>query len=247
MRLANGRVLQWIGVDTDADVSPRGLKRLRAVGSFQSQLAKAAPRLGVASDMVIRVLLIAPLLGPAWRAPLDRSGNPLGSGAVPSRPQNTARTDRAHTQPLIQPFATGVPGAQPVWEGRCGTSAQIDQVSYASRTSWGPFQSAPGRRTPYWFTVCVTRTARHAGTLRRLRRHKYERFCHTRSRRAEQIPPVTNRGACLFLGRPAGQQGARTLSSWRLHRHDKSLSLNLIRTQSDRPVSRVSGRCPGKK
>jgi len=59
LQLPNGYSLSFLGIDTDADVDPRGLyDRPFARGAFQSQLAKLAPELPVPKEKEIRVLLL---------------------------------------------------------------------------------------------------------------------------------------------------------------------------------------------
>jgi 3',5'-cyclic AMP phosphodiesterase CpdA len=135
--LANGRVLQLIGVNTDADVNPNGHnKRLRAVGSFQSQLARAAPILGAKKSEDIRVLL----MHHSWhkRGPLlsiDRGTRGALNQFFPTHGIQIVLTGHTH-KPLHRRF---VITAGDILECRCGTTTQHDQIPYLWRTLFGTF------------------------------------------------------------------------------------------------------------
>jgi hypothetical protein len=143
--LANGRVVQLIGIDTDHDVSPLRLKRLRAVGSFQNQLAAAAPLLGAKQPQEIRVLLMHHSYNHrGWTLGIDRGSRAALDQFLAAHQIQVLLTGHTHL-PLIQRFVPQVERAQTVLECRCGTSTQHDQVSYQWRTLFGAF---PTRRWP---------------------------------------------------------------------------------------------------
>jgi Calcineurin-like phosphoesterase len=160
--LPNGRLLRLIGINTDADVSPNGHQRLRAVGSFQTQLAAVAPMLGPLQQREIRVLLMhhswhrqGPLLciDRGTRASLERF---LVDHNV--RLVLTGHTHKA----LLQHFVPNVRGAASVLECRSGTTTQIDQVPYAWRNLLG---SMPKARWPS-NTLLVHRLYDQGGSVR---------------------------------------------------------------------------------
>jgi 3',5'-cyclic AMP phosphodiesterase CpdA len=143
--LANGRVIRLIGVDSDADVSPYGHQRFRAVGSFQSQLAAAAPRVGPPREEEVRVLL----MHHSWhrRGPLlsiDHGTRGALDAFLAAHDIRLVLTGHTHDAD-IRSFTPSLPGARSVLECRCGTTTQVDRVPYAWRSLLGRF---PIRRWP---------------------------------------------------------------------------------------------------
>ena len=143
LQLANGRVLQLVGINTDADVHPRGLKRLMAVGSFQNQLAAAAPKLGPREDEQIRALL----MHHSWdkrHGPLsiDRGSRSALMQFLVDHGIQLILSGHMHWV-LLKEFVPPVAQANRLLECRCGTTTQNDQVPYEWRTLFGGF---PRRR-----------------------------------------------------------------------------------------------------
>jgi predicted phosphodiesterase len=141
--LGNRRLLQIVGINTDSDVHPRRLQRFRAVGSFQSQLAAAAPLLGRRTPDQIRVLLMHHSwhrggfilrISRASRAALEQFLTAQGIQIL-----MTGHTHVADVRPFVPQ------GGQPTLECRCGTTTQVDQVPYAWKTVLGFF---PVRKWP---------------------------------------------------------------------------------------------------
>lgn len=134
--LSNGRILQLIGINTDADVNPNGLKRLRAVGSFQTQLAAVAPRLGKKTNAEIRVLLIHH----SWHKRglillIDRGTRGALVQFFQTHGIQLVLTGHTH-QTRHQGFTIST---NMLLECRCGTTTQHDQVPFLWRTLLGSF------------------------------------------------------------------------------------------------------------
>lgn len=136
--LKNGRVLKLIGINTDADVDPsgKGFKRDRAVGSFQTQLAAVAPKLGAPTNAEIRVLL----MHHSWhkRGPIlsiDRGTRGALAPFFQTHGIKLVLTGHTH-QPLLRRFTIS---GDMLLECRCGTTTQHDQIPYLWRTLFGRF------------------------------------------------------------------------------------------------------------
>jgi hypothetical protein len=126
--LANGRTLQICGINTDADVSPVGVKRFLASGSFQNQLAALAPMLAAKPSDLIRILV----MHHSWHKTglilsIDASSRAALEKFLESHQFQLVLTGHTHDA-LLQAFQVG---AATVLECRCGTTAQHDQVPYA--------------------------------------------------------------------------------------------------------------------
>jgi 3',5'-cyclic AMP phosphodiesterase CpdA len=142
--LANGWELQIIGINTDADVNPRGLKRLRAVGSFQSQLGLAAARLRALRPQQLRVLLMHHSWDPqTFFLAIDRGSRAALDQFLTAHGIRILLTGHTH-EPLLKDFLPASRGAR-VLECRCGTTTQVDQVPVAWRSAFG---SLPKRKWP---------------------------------------------------------------------------------------------------
>lgn len=137
----SGRPIHLIAVNSDSDVRPRGMQRLLAIGSFQTQLVKATAALAKLTEPGIRVLVIHH----SW----NRTKGPLSMAAasrgalqqfLDQESISIILTGHMHT-PLIKRFAAGASGSAkwPVWECRCGTTTQIDKISYAAKSVLGKF------------------------------------------------------------------------------------------------------------
>src|SRR5262245_26623094 len=146
-QLSNGRCLELVLLNTDANVTPWSHQRGRAVGSFQSQLATVAPLLGPRPPDTIRVLV----MHHSWHQHGPILSIDLGTrGALDqflvSHGIQLLLTGHTH-DPLLQFFVPPVSGAQPILECRCGTTTQFDQIPYSWRTLFGTFphpRSWPG-------------------------------------------------------------------------------------------------------
>ncbi len=133
--LDNGRVLQIIGINTDADVHPRRFQRLRAIGSFQSQLAAAAPLLGQRSPEQIRALLLHhSWQWSGWTLAIDGGTRGALDQFLTDHGIQILLTGHTHVA-LPHPFQTT--GGLQVLECRCGTTTQADRVPYSWRNFFG--------------------------------------------------------------------------------------------------------------
>lgn len=143
--LTNGRVLEIIGINTDADVSPYGLKRFRAVGSFQNQLAAAA-KVGRKHDGRIRILL----MHHSWAhrgflLSIDRGTRSALEQWLVAHEIDIMMSGHLH-EPLFNNFTARFGSdSQTVLECRCGATTIADQVPYAWRNYFG---SHPNRTWP---------------------------------------------------------------------------------------------------
>lgn len=137
--LSRNRVLQVVRIDTDADVSPWGLRRLRAVGSFQSQLTRAEALLGPHQDGQIRVLM----MHHSWDKrgfflSIDKDTREKLEEFLVSTQTQVVLTGHTH-EPLLQSFIARHKGeSQNVLECRCGTTTQNDDlpVPWRSLIRW---------------------------------------------------------------------------------------------------------------
>jgi predicted phosphodiesterase len=135
--------LQFIGINTDADIDPYGWKRGLARGSFCSQLATAAGLLGLPDERTIRVLILhhshayraRPYRGRALEMD-DASRQALEVFLVE---QDIAVLLCGHTHaPLVKPFSATHQGKTiKVLEARCGTTLQTDTIPYHWKTILG--------------------------------------------------------------------------------------------------------------
>jgi 3',5'-cyclic AMP phosphodiesterase CpdA len=135
--LSNGRTLQIVGLNTDADVSPRGIKRLFAIGSFQSQLNAAAAKLGPPDGQCVRVLLMHHSWEHrGWALRIDSGTRDALERFMRDHNIRLLLTGHTHS-PTLNRFVPK--GGQETLECRCGTTTQMGRPSYAWRTLFGSF------------------------------------------------------------------------------------------------------------
>jgi 3',5'-cyclic AMP phosphodiesterase CpdA len=144
-QLANGRVLTWIGVNSDADVSPWGPTRLCARGSFASQLRSAAARLGLRQPEEIRVLLVHH----SWhrsgaRLSMEKASRQAFAQFLRDCDIQIVLTGHIH-DPYVDWIPPTAPSTSPVLECRCGTTTIVDVVPSTWRNV---FRNLPKRRWP---------------------------------------------------------------------------------------------------
>jgi Calcineurin-like phosphoesterase len=179
--LPNRRRLRLIGIDTDSGVQSRGLNRVRAVGSFQTQLAGAAPLLGAKQPDEIRVLLMHHSYNHrGWVLGIDRGSRAALDQFLFAHGIRIVLTGHTH-RPLVQQFIPQVHRAYPVLECRCGTTTQQDQVPYQWRNLFG---NLPARQWPE-NTLLVHRLEDDNGTTR----WSVETFVRTRSQGFVTVGP----------------------------------------------------------
>jgi hypothetical protein len=144
--LPNGRRLLLAGIDTDADVSPRGLWRLFALGSFQSQLVALEQMLPPWKEDDIRVLLAHHSLartGLALR--MDDASKAALKVFLADLQFSVLLTGHTHERLFTNSSVSGRGRARTVQELTCGTTTQHDQVPYGWRSAFGRF---PQRNWP---------------------------------------------------------------------------------------------------
>jgi DNA repair exonuclease SbcCD nuclease subunit len=137
--LANGRRLLLAGVDTDADINPRGMKRVLAMGSFQNQLVALDQKLPRWQPGDIRVLMS--------HHSMARKGLTLRMDAGSKAALSVFLADSkfsillsGHThEHLFSPFGVTASDGTPaqVEELTCGSTTQHDQVPYSWRSFMG--------------------------------------------------------------------------------------------------------------
>jgi 3',5'-cyclic AMP phosphodiesterase CpdA len=145
INLGNSRILQIAGIDTDADVGARSLSRARGLGRFQSELPALELQLGPKRPEHVRILLMHHSWFHQGRTlALDGASRAALAQFLVNNGIQVVLTGHIHTSYLgaFQP-QPGQPHT--VWECRCGTTAQADQVPYTWRTPGGAF---PQRNWP---------------------------------------------------------------------------------------------------
>jgi hypothetical protein len=141
--LANGRTLVMCGVDSDADVYPLGPNRLRAIGSFQSQLTKLATALGPNPGNEVRVLMVHH----SWNHQgkilrMTTASKTAMHSFVIAHGIKIVLSGHTHGVKMLPITAGGLPDAH---ELCCGTTTQLDHVPYDWATLMG---NVPKRQWP---------------------------------------------------------------------------------------------------
>ncbi|CAM2178625.1 metallophosphoesterase family protein [Burkholderia cepacia] len=143
IRLASGNDLIFCGVDSDADVSSRSLGRLRAIGSFQSQLASLATMLGPKAKDEIRVLLVHHSWSHSgWTLRMTKASKTAMSNFVAAHGVKIVLSGHTHG---VKTTPISVHGPASAHELCCGTTTQFDHVPYEWATLMG---SVPKRNWP---------------------------------------------------------------------------------------------------
>ena len=132
LQLGNGRQLRFLHIDTDRDVGSYSHERIRAVGSFVSELkdlsAMLSP-LGINPNEIRVLCLHHSAIYRGWRLEIDaKSRKALYEFVVTNRVAvllcgHIHRPPWVQTSPVTRPMA---PGRIVVVEACCGTSAQFD-------------------------------------------------------------------------------------------------------------------------
>jgi hypothetical protein len=144
----SGKPIHLIAINTDSDVHPSNIYRLFAIGHFQSQLVAAKALLSKLGDG-IRVLL----LHHSWHKrgvflKISRASRGALNQFLDDERISILLSGHVHTH-LIDKIPVGVPSrGEPqryAWECRCGTTTQIDKMSYGARSLLGQF---PQRKWP---------------------------------------------------------------------------------------------------
>jgi Calcineurin-like phosphoesterase len=145
--LANGRRLLLAGIDTDADISPRGMKRVLAMGSFQSQLVALEQKLPKSERGDIRVLMAHHSMARA-NVPLrmDAASKAALSAFLGDQGFSILLSGHTHEQLFCTLPVTASNGTiSTLEELTCGSTTQHDQVPYNWRSLVG---NLPTRQWP---------------------------------------------------------------------------------------------------
>lgn len=141
--MANGRSLVVCAVDSDADVSPTGFNRFRAIGSFQSQLASLAPMLGANPGNEVRVLMVHHSWNHQGRILRMTGASKVAMhNFVVAHGIKVVLSGHTHGVKML-PIANG--GPPDAHELCCGTTTQLDHVPYDWATLMG---TVPNRKWP---------------------------------------------------------------------------------------------------
>jgi len=138
--LSNGVSLRFIGINTDADVSPHGYNRLMARGAFATQLGDAGQQIGPPNKDEIRVLLLHhSYLYRGTKTTLEMveaSRDALEEFLVE---QDIAVLLCGHTHsPCVKPFSASHQNETiEVLEACCGTTTQMDTFPKHWKTFFG--------------------------------------------------------------------------------------------------------------
>jgi hypothetical protein len=145
--LANGRRLLLAGIDTDADIKSRSIKRVLAQGSFQNQLIALKQRLPRAEAEDIRVLIAHHSMA-CHSLTLrmdDASWKALGA-FLADHQFSILLSGHTHAEEFNKiPITASNGSAADIVELTCGTTTQHDQVPYNWRNIFGSY---PTRNWP---------------------------------------------------------------------------------------------------
>jgi hypothetical protein len=169
-----GLNIELIGIDTDADVPPVSLKRLFAIGSFQSQLVLANGMLKGPREGTPRVLLLHHSWHKRGLLSIDQASRAALAQFLDENEIRLILTGHVH-KPRVKPFRTsGTKNALTVHECRCGTTTQVDKPAYDWRTLFGKFPIRPDWPKNSLLVHRVNRTSKglqwHVDTYTRARR-----------------------------------------------------------------------------
>jgi hypothetical protein len=178
--LANGRRLLLAGIDTDADISPRGVKRVLAIGSFQNQLVALEQKLPPSERGDIRVLMAHHSMARTnLTLRMDAASKAALGAFLADHGFSIVLSGHTHEQLFSTMPVTASGGATTnIEELTCGSTTQHDQVPYNWRSvvgklptrSWPPntllvhrIMGLPGATT--WETEAYVRVNGKFGSL----------------------------------------------------------------------------------
>jgi hypothetical protein len=178
--LANGRRLLLAGIDTDADINPKGVKRILAQGSFQNQLVALSQVMPRSDPSDIRVMMAHHSMACTSLTLRmdDASWTALGAFLADNK-FSIILSGHTHDQTFNKIPITASNGTRAdVEELTCGTTTQHDQVPYNWRSIFGNYptrqwpentlfvhriMAAPG--ATFWVTQAYGRSPSGFGTL----------------------------------------------------------------------------------
>lgn len=135
-RLNSHRTLVMAGIDSDADVKPIGLKRLQAIGSFQSQLGPLGAMLGANPGNEVRVLLVHHSWNHAGRLlRMDKGSKDALARFVTHYGIRIVLTGHTHAATMV-PIGSGT-GSHDAHEFCCGSTTQLDYIPFHWKTFMG--------------------------------------------------------------------------------------------------------------
>jgi 3',5'-cyclic AMP phosphodiesterase CpdA len=136
--------IHLVRINTDSDVDPHGLHRFLAIGDFQTQLVTAQTRLAALTEPGIRVLLLHHSWHKRGVLALARASRGALAQFLEQESIRVILTGHVHT-PWVKPFDLPVKGSKPyrVHECRCGTTTQIDKMTYDTKSLLGEFPIRP--------------------------------------------------------------------------------------------------------
>jgi 3',5'-cyclic AMP phosphodiesterase CpdA len=128
--LGNGRQLRLLRIDTDADVKPYSMNRVKALGNFESQLITLTAVLGPLGTNANEIRILCLHHSPSYRGEIleiiESSRNALNS-FIAENQVAVLLCGHIHRPPRVEPFAVTSGSVQvEVLEACCGTTTQYD-------------------------------------------------------------------------------------------------------------------------
>jgi DNA repair exonuclease SbcCD nuclease subunit len=145
--LANGRRLLLAGIDTDADISPKGVARVLARGSFRNQLVALEQKLPTRTLSDIRVLMLHHSMAhDGFALKIDHVSKAALFAFLADQRFSLVLSGHTHEQLFSKiPIQSSSGAASVIEELTCGSTTQHDQVPYNWRSLLG---NRPARAWP---------------------------------------------------------------------------------------------------
>jgi hypothetical protein len=141
LSLPSGHELRFMGIDTDADVSPNGTDRFLARGSFTSQLSSLAAMLNIPTANEIRVLCLHHSQElTSFALKMDALSRDALRDFIVDHDIAVLLCGHVHTPPLVKSFTAthlGLGTSAAFLEARCGTTTQTSTLPYTWQTLLG--------------------------------------------------------------------------------------------------------------
>ncbi len=132
VQLGNGRQLRLLQIDTDHDVGPYSNKRIRAIGSFVSELQKLSAMLeplGISENEIRVLCLHHSAIYRGWKLEIESASRKELYEFLLKNRVAVALCGHIHRPPWVQTFPVTrpmAPGRTVVVEACCGTTTQFD-------------------------------------------------------------------------------------------------------------------------
>jgi hypothetical protein len=141
LSLPSGHELRFMGIDTDADVSPKGTDRFLARGAFTSQLNSLAVKLSIPTANEIRVLCLhhSQELN-SFALKMDALSRDALNDFIVDHDIAVLLCGHVHTPPIVKSFTAthlSLRTSADFLEARCGTTTQTSTLPYTWRTILG--------------------------------------------------------------------------------------------------------------